>query len=118
MVCSHSVVGESTIEAHDHCCNHEHDSQHTDESPEECPTNSPCDGSHDCDEPQCTFVVAPLKSLDNEDFTSQWVSYVGDALSQHQFMFVAKSNIALPYRSSSPPESGVARCAILQSWQI
>lgn len=114
---SHSTADASDDATHHHddaCCNHEHDSQSSDEDP----AHSPCDGSHDCKEPQCSFVAMPANSLDALVSPPQAKSFVDGLLTKHQPDFRDKAVLNCRFEISSPPVSGRARCVHLQSWQI
>jgi hypothetical protein len=104
---------------HEHsCCNHEQVPQDHDDLADDCPTEAPCDGSHDCNEPHCTFVAAPPESLDSLVSTSQWTCFASEVIAQQQIIFAIKSALAGRSGFSEPLESGCAHCAQLQSWQF
>ena len=80
--------------------------------------DSPCNDSHDCDEPSCNFVVAtPQTSVDIKAI-STWVVFHGSNLTASEFQAIARSCKRPWSRLSAPPVSFQCACALLQTWQI
>lgn len=108
---------EGTHEEHSPCdhssCSHSQNSDADEDSP-----STPCDGSHDCNEPQCSFAAPPPSNDVEGDLSSAFSVYHSDALSPtfalsvSHFLRVCRSERAMPAKSSA------LRCALAQSWQI
>jgi hypothetical protein len=109
----HDSHEHETATGHHGCTSH--DDQHS--SPSDSPA-APCDGSHDCNEPSCSFISASSSSLTDINDQSSIVVCFGDSI---QLMIVScrtPFGASRHFEAAGPPATSSLRCAIAQSWQI
>ena len=84
----------------------------------ESSNGSPCDGSHDCQQPRCNYVSAPTATFDAVKAFSGPFAFADKDLTVCQLTASANSSLLAWLSSSSPPLGSRCCCTFLQSWQI
>lgn len=110
--CCHDHGSEShDLEAEHNDCSD--DENRSTDSPE-----APCDGSHDCNEPSCSFIAASSNILTDHRVLSSTVICFGDTTTLSPMACVSYTKSSRHFDLAGPPASSSLRCAIAQSWQI
>ena len=103
---------------HEGCCHHGQIETHGNEGDNEHQDQSPCDGSHDCDEPGCNFIAATPETLDVVSSFTWVVAYIGEQSLLSQSVLVG-NNFGVQRRDQCVlPGSSRVHCILMQSWQI
>ncbi len=113
-----NAVGDHNGVAHGECCHDRHGTAASEKSVGDEPESVPCDGSHDCEEPRCSFVAASQNTFDVLGSISTMVAYVGNQLTVCQFSVSSSSSFLWQFESASSSGGSRIYCALMQSWQI
>lgn len=111
--CCHNHGAEKHETEHHGCS--DHGDQHS--SHNDSPV-APCDGSHDCNEPSCSFISASTCSLTENMAQSSIVVYFGDSIPMPIVFYRMRFGASGHFEAAGPPATSSLRCAIAQSWQI
>ena len=112
-LCCHDHASElHDVETEHKDCS-DHDEDRSGDSPE-----VPCGGSHDCNEPSCSFIAASSNSLTDIRVLSSIDLCFGDTTALAPLACVSYAKASSHFELAGPPASSSLRCALAQSWQI
>jgi hypothetical protein len=112
-LCCHDHASDSHDEESEHKDCSEHNEHRSANSPE-----VPCGGSHDCNEPSCSFIAALSNSLTDIRVLSSCDVCFGDTTAFAPLVCFSQVKTSRYFELAGPSASSTLRCALAQSWQI
>ena len=109
---------EGCDDGHNACGHHEHNEPYEGDDGCEHPEQSPCDGSHDCDEPSCSFIAAAPETLGAVSSLTWLVAYIGERSTSIQSSVSAVALNGQRFDDIELFRGARAQCILFQSWQI